>query len=168
MRALVVGLGLALAGSLVGACSDDGGEGGVASTSTSGLPLPGEPPAAAGIDDGCYALGAGDIGGVVGGVAVESGGAGADPYALEGARQPPGPGMATVPMAGPAVSTVVARPGDPDANSPAKQPPGTDGLPSTPTTTDALPPLPVDSGPTVPDTLPADAGTVVGGCLEVP
>lgn len=157
-------LGIVVAASLLGACSDDGSEATPTDPSSPASSVADEP-VAAGIDDGCFAIGGG--GGDVGGVAVESGGAGSDPYALEGARQAPGPGMSTVPMAGPPVSIVVARPGDPDANSPAKQPPGTDGLPSTPTT-DGLPPLPVDTGPSTPDTLPAEAGNVVDGCLEVP
>lgn len=174
-KCVVVAVGLGA--SVLVACSDD--EGGATPTvESSPAPVPTDGPIAAGVDDGCFVLGAGDIGGVVGGVAVDAGGAGSDPYALQGARQAPGPDLSTVPMAGPPVSVVVARPGDPDANSPAKQPPGPDGLPSTPSTTlsttlsttpgatDGVPPVVADTAPG--GTVPAGAGTVSDGCLEVP
>jgi hypothetical protein len=55
-----------------------------------------------------------------GGPVVTGGVPGADPYALSGARQRPGPAMTTRPLDGAVRSVAVARPGDPDANSPAK------------------------------------------------
>jgi hypothetical protein len=50
--------------------------------------------------------------------------AGSDPYAVLGARQPPGPEMTTTTTPAAPVSQVIARPPDPDFTAAARQPDG--------------------------------------------
>lgn len=157
MKAVVATVVLVLAGCTGGGGGGDGGGGEplaapappttLATTST--LPL---------IDvmeveqDGCVPFGGG-------GAAAVGGQPGADPYALPGARQRPGPDMTTLPVAGEVRAVEVVRPGDPDANSPAKTPTTIPGTPTTVTTT-TLPP---------PTTLPAPASADAGpSCVELP
>lgn len=96
------------------------------------------------------------------GEVVSGGQPGADPYLLVGARQRPGPDMTTLPAGDEVRSVQVARPGDPDADSPAKTP---TTAPGSPTTT----PLPTTTTVAPPTSAPADvAAPAEPSCQELP
>lgn len=145
------------------ACSGGGdGEAAVTSPTTTTDPGPSILDLSGGEGDPCVPVGGG-------GADVAGGVPGADPYSLGGARQRPGPDMTTRAAGTEQRSIEVERPGDPDADSPAKN-----------TTTTTLPgtAAPAPTTTTVTTTTPstttlvgAEATTVAttaSGCLEIP